>query len=139
MELIIYQFRFNNIYEEKLLPLLPVRSETHRPLPRPTHVKNFNKFTQSRFDEALRNCDYSELKDLLSCYNDQIDINLLNEEGNTPIQVAALGGSLEIVRLMIRFGADPNLSNRDGWSTLHISAYAGHSEITQYIMINTRR
>ena len=76
---------------------------------------------------------------ILSCYNDQIDINLLNEEGNTPIQVAALGGSLDIVRLMIRFGADPNLSNRDGWSTLHISAYAGHSEITQYIMINTRR
>ena len=53
--------------------------------------------------------------------------------------MAALGGSLEIVRLMIRFGADPNLSNRDGWSTLHISAYAGHSEITQYIMVNTRR
>ena len=40
---------------------------------------------------------------------------------------------------MIRFGADPNLTNRDGWTTLHISAYSGHSEITQYIMINTRR
>ena len=52
--------------------------------------------------------------------------------------MATLGGNLDIVRLMMRSGADPNLSNRDGWSTLHISAYCGHAEITQYIMINTR-
>ena len=75
----------------------------------------------------------------MRCYSDEIDINLINEDGNTPLQAATLTGNLDIVRLMIRFGADPRQTSRDGWSTLHIAAYSGHSEITQYIMINSRR
>ena len=79
------------------------------------------------------------MKAILDVSSESIDINLINEEGNTPLQTATLVGSLDIVRLLIRFGADPGVTSRDGWSTLHIAAYSGHSEITQYIMINSRR
>ena len=125
------------------MPLLPSVTETsknnNKPYPNATHTKNYNKNIQSKFEIALKNCDYRELQDLLSCYSDDIDINLIDEEGNTPLQTATLTGNLDIVRLMIRFGADPSRTNRDGWSTLHIAAYSGHSEIPQYIMINSRR
>ena len=76
---------------------------------------------------------------MLSRHGEEIDVNQINEEGNTPLQTAALGGSLEVVRLLVRAGADPGMASRDGWSTLHIAAYSGHAEITQYIMVNTRR
>ena len=102
-------------------------------------MNNYNKNIQSRFEDALKNCDYTEVKAILDVSSESIDINLINEEGNTPLQTATLVGSLDIVRLLIRFGADPGVTSRDGWSTLHIAAYSGHSEITQYIMINSRR
>ena len=102
-------------------------------------MKHYNKNLQSKFEEALQSSDCSKVEDILSCYSDNIDINLLNDEGNTPLQTATLGGNLDIVRLLIRHGADPSVTSRDGWSTLHIAAYTGHSSITQYIMINTRR
>ena len=123
------------------MPLLPSVSESNgkKPIPRPTHAKNFNQNIQSKFDIALRNSDYSEVEDLLSRHTDELDVNLINDEGTTPLQTAALGGNLEMVRLLVRAGADPCLASRDGWSTLHIAAYSGHSEITQYIMVNSRR
>jgi len=133
--------RYNNIYEERLLPLLPSVTEPNRntkPIPHATH-KHFNKNKQAKFDNALRNCDFTELQDLLSCHSEDIDVNLINEDGNTPVQAAAISGNLDIVRLLIRCGADPSLTSRDGWSTLHLAAYSGHTEITQYIMINSRR
>lgn len=135
-----YPCRYNNIYEERLLPLLPSVSESNnKKVPKATHASNYNKNIQLKFEEALKNCDYREVKDLLNVSSDSIDVNLINEEGNSPLQTATLVGSLDLVRLLIRFGADPGVTNRDGWSTLHIAAYSGHSEITQYILINSRR
>ena len=67
-----------------------------------------------------------------------VDINRLSKEGVTPVQAAALAGSLPLVRLLLGAGADPNLRSRDGWSTLHMAAYSGHPEITQHLLCSRR-
>jgi len=107
-------------------------------MPQATHQASYNPTKQAQFNNALQNCDYRELEDLLSNSSESIDINQFTSDGMTPIQQAALSGQLEMVQLMIRFGADPNMTNRDGWNTLHLVAYSGNQEITQYILTFSR-
>jgi len=132
--------RYQNIYEERLQPLKRAVSEA-RPMPQPTHQVSYNPSIQARFNNALQNNDISELQDILqsSSDNNNIDINLYNQDGQTPIQQACMSGQLAIVQLMIRFGADPNLRSRDGWATLHLASFYGNSEILQYIILCSKR
>jgi len=110
-------------------------------MPQPTHQVSYNPSIQARFNNALQNNDISELQDILqsSSDNNNIDINLYNQDGQTPIQQACMSGQLAIVQLMIRFGADPNLRSRDGWATLHLASFYGNSEILQYIILCSKR
>lgn len=108
-------------------------------MPQATHQASFNPTLQARFNNALQNCDYRELQDLLNSSSEYIDTNQFNGEGQTPIQQACMSGQLEMVQLMIRFGADPNMTSRDGWSTLHLAAFSGNSEILQYIILCSKR
>jgi uncharacterized protein len=48
--------------------------------------------------------------------------NQADEEGFTPLIVAAGAGHLETVRLLIQFGADVNACTRRGYSALHSAA-----------------
>jgi ankyrin repeat protein len=43
-------------------------------------------------------------------------------QGDTPLDYAIEGGHLEIIRLLIKSGADVNLCGEDDWSPLHNSA-----------------
>jgi len=130
--------RYQNIYEERLQPLQPSKTES-RPMPNPTHQTSYNPTVQARFNNALQNCDYREVQDLLDSRGESIDINCYNSEGQTPIQAACMSGQLKLVQMMIRYGADPSLSSRDGWSTLHMAVYAGNSDIAQYIILCSKR
>ena len=93
------------------MPLLPSVSESNgkKPIPRPTHAKNFNQNIQSKFDIALRNSDYSEVEDLLSRHSEEVDVNLINDEGNTPLQTAALGGSSRQIENAAEIGMEHHL------------------------------
>jgi len=130
--------RYQNIYEERLQPLASAVSET-RPMPQPTHQVSYNPSVQARFNNAILNKDQRELQDLLHNSSDCIDINKYNSDGQTPIQQACMTGELELVQLMIRYGADPNMRSRDGWATLHLASFYGNSEILQYIILCSKR
>lgn len=100
-----------------------------------TNVDNFDPQQQSKFSDALEKCDINELTDILVRSSSLIDINKYNLEGQTPLQAAIVTGQLDLVKQLIRHGADPNMRSRDGWSTLHIAAFYGNSEITQYLLM----
>ena len=108
-------------------------------MPQPTHQVSYNPTLQARFNNALQNKDRGELQELLARSSDSIDINKYNADGQTPIQAACLTGELELVQLMIRYGADPNMRSRDGWGTLHLASFYGNSEILQYIILCSNR
>jgi len=55
------------------------------------------------------------------------DPNIKNEDGDTPLHIAAINAYDRIVELMLDFQADPNRTNRDGDTPLHKAVeYAYH-------------
>ena len=51
--------------------------------------------------------------------SDAVDVNALNDKGESVLMVAALKGKLELCELLIKRGANVN---KDGWTPLHYAA-----------------
>ena len=51
-------------------------------------------------------------------------IDVVNEDGTTPLMCASLGLHTECVAEMLRLGADARRVNNDGWTALHGVAFA---------------
>ncbi|MBD50837.1 MAG: hypothetical protein CMB08_02815 [Euryarchaeota archaeon] len=62
------------------------------------------------------------------------DINLANENGDTPLTYAAFMGHLEIVSLLIEKGAKVNAKGLAGWTPLHLASQRGHKKITELLI-----
>jgi uncharacterized protein len=52
----------------------------------------------------------------------------------TPLQSAVAGGHLEITRLLLEAGANPNVRERDGNTPLHAAAFNGDIEIVRSLI-----
>ena len=52
---------------------------------------------------------------------DQLDINVKNKHGNTPLILAAENDDVEMVRLLLNFGADVDELNDDGNAAFHVT------------------
>jgi len=94
---------------------------------------------QHVFLEAVRKGDMSQLRVLLDELRPSVDVNGYNCDGQTALHQSCLSGNLDLVKLLVTFGADVRLANRDGWSALHIAAWKGHRDIALYLInANTR-
>jgi ankyrin repeat protein len=51
-----------------------------------------------------------------------IDLNAIDEEGNTPVHLAAESGSSSLVELLLTQGAKTEIRNRDGFTPLQVAA-----------------
>ena len=89
---------------------------------------------QSVFQEAVSNGDADRLQVVLEELQHKIDVNGYNRDGQTALHQSCLDGNLDVVKLLVRFGADVRLANRDGWSALHIAAWGGHRDIAMYLI-----
>jgi hypothetical protein len=74
----------------------------------------------------------SSIKRLLSIRN--INVNVKDVIGSTPLHYAAWNGHVEIVRLLFQNGADVNVRDNDGWTALHCSAWKGHIDILHLLV-----
>lgn len=89
---------------------------------------------QHVFLEAVRKGDASQLRRLLHELRASVDVNEYNCDGQTALHQSCLSGNLDLVKLLVTFGADVRLANRDGWSALHIAAWRGHRDIALYLI-----
>lgn len=94
---------------------------------------------QEIFQKAVRSGDTHELQRILQRWEGAVNVNLFDQEGQTALHQSCMDGNLELVKLLVKFGADVKLANRDGWSALHIAAYGGHQDIALYLISNSRR
>jgi ankyrin repeat protein len=62
------------------------------------------------------------------------DINAVNKERGTALNIAAMAGQAESVALLLERGADPNLRNGDGGTPLISAAFLGHSEVVEILI-----
>ncbi|NP_001161616.1 nrarp-like protein [Saccoglossus kowalevskii] len=91
---------------------------------------------QKVFHEAVKNGDTTELARVLETARQDVNVNMFDCEGQTALHQSVIDGNFELVKLLVQFGADVKLANRDGWNALHIAAYGGHEDIALYLITN---
>lgn len=57
-----------------------------------------------------------------------------NSLGATPLQSAVAGNHTDIVRMLIKNGANPNVRERGGYTPMHVAADNGNAEIIQLLI-----
>ncbi|XP_072880733.1 notch-regulated ankyrin repeat-containing protein-like [Hemitrygon akajei] len=89
---------------------------------------------QCMFQEAVRRGNTRELQSLLqNITNCHFNVNSFGPEGQTALHQSVIAGNLELVKLLVKFGANVCLANRDSWSALRIAAFGGHQDIVLYL------
>ena len=64
------------------------------------------------------------------------DVNLYNRDTReTPLHVAARNGRELIIKMLLKYGANPNCPNSSGCLPLHLAAAEGYLEIVEVIYI----
>jgi ankyrin repeat protein len=66
------------------------------------------------------------------------DVNLMGNDGSTPLHIAAVKGRLDMVRLLLELGANPNLENVSGETAAQAADRAGQSEIAKVLRTCSR-
>jgi len=106
----------------------------------PATAKDVSKEVSEALIEAVRRQDLSELDNLiLRSGVDGNNINCLGREGDSPLHRSCRLGALETVKLLVRHGADPELTNREGWSPLHLAVDSGYQDVVVYLLSLSRR
>ncbi|CAG0915464.1 unnamed protein product [Notodromas monacha] len=63
-----------------------------------------------------------------------VAVNSLDHHGQTPLHAGCLLGNLDVVKLLVRYGADVWLANRDGWSPLHLATFSGNYDLVSFLV-----
>ena len=124
-----------------------------RRIPKATHKPHYNEQLQGQvggflsfnwdwmigtfsfqFEVAVAGGSEEDLDRLLSHHSEKIDINRYGCDGRTPLQDLCSRGMLPHVKLLVAYGADTRRRTREGWSTLHIAAFSGNTELLSYIL-----
>ncbi|KAG7253086.1 hypothetical protein CRUP_020921, partial [Coryphaenoides rupestris] len=94
---------------------------------------------RKRGPEAVKKGNTKELHSLLqNMTNCEVNVNSFGPEGQTALHQSVIDGNLELVKLLVKFGADIRLANREGWSALHIAAFGGHQDIVLYLITKAK-
>ena len=130
--------RFPTIYHEALQPLaamttLPVAC-TRIPAPAPLPAK-VDAGLQKQLLQLLRISDLSEIESFLGEHSENLDLNrCVNEWGESVLHEACVKGDLPLVKILVQFGADHRLTNRDGFSVVHLASFSGNPGLLAFVM-----
>ena len=58
-------------------------------------------------------------------------VNLKSRNGETPLFVASTYGQAAVVTLLLRCGADPKATNKEGFSSIHAAARGNHPGVVK--------
>ena len=128
--------KFPTKYHEMLQPLSPVTTLPFRPAQQPFAVQmstEVNVQLQEEFLKLMRHSDVEKIETFLKQHSENIDINRFNTDGQTPIHEACQSRDIACVRALLRYGANPCLATRDGFSILHLASFSGSSELLSFV------
>ena len=91
----------------------------------------------------LHHAVYYNKKAIAYLVHDGANINARDEEGNTPLMLASMSGRVDEVEILVRLGADINISNNSNLSPLDIAKKNCHSDLPQscsvYNVLSTKQ
>jgi ankyrin repeat protein len=92
-----------------------------------------NTLSEQLFDA----CKKGNIKGVKRLLNEkEVDPNLVDNEGKTPLHYVCNNGNLDIVKLLLKANADPNLPNKYGDTPLHCSCAKGDIKIAELLIAN---
>jgi len=91
-----------------------------------------NAMKQNSLHIAVWHSNTELVKFILSL--DKVNINSKDKVGRTPLHYAARNGNLEIVELLIKYGAKVSSSSITNEEPLHEAVYKGHLEVAKFLL-----
>ncbi len=82
--------------------------------------------------EAAQKGDLAKVKALLE--KNPALVHAKDQQGDTPLQYAAAGGSLPIIELLLSKGAEIEVKNSAGQTPLLYAVYYGHKEAAEFLL-----
>lgn len=84
------------------------------------------------FLEAAQRGDVETVQNILEI---GVNVNMTDIGGQSALWLAASADHLEVVKLLLKHGADIEVRNSlMGWTPLHIAAYNGHADMVQALV-----
>ncbi len=128
--------KFPTKYHEMLQPLSPVttlpvwsRNQQRHYQPLPVKPTDINVQLQIEFLKMMRICEADTIESFLQQHSENVDINQFNEDGQTFLHQACQRGDTTCARVLLKFGANPRIANRDGFTIRHLASFSGNSEL----------
>ncbi|KAK5856509.1 hypothetical protein PBY51_008098 [Eleginops maclovinus] len=109
--------------QEKPAPVIPVA-----PAKRTVHFPN-----EIIFQDIVRRGDMEQIGRFMRARKVRVDT--IFHSGMAAIHEAVLTGNLEVVKLLVKYGADVHQRDEDGWTPLHIACSDGYPEIARYLLL----
>ena len=117
-------------------PGLPKFSSHDQDTMSPAKVTGPRKYRDKNGRTFLsRACNNDDLEKAKICHQERPDdLNVPDNAGNTPLQIAALEGFLDIVRFLLEKGAEVDTRNIDKESPLIDAVENGHLEVVKLLL-----
>ncbi|XP_065064791.1 protein phosphatase 1 regulatory subunit 12B-like [Rhopilema esculentum] len=90
------------------------------------------------FHRAVAEDDILRVKLLLDqCKEDpKFNIDEINDEGLTALQNSCFIGNVDMVKLLLSYGANMKIKDREGWTLLHAAVMTGNFNIVKFLVEN---
>ena len=109
----------SNLYKQEAYKLLEEKRRKEQKLCQYSYDGNIEEVQRLVRSGVKPNCSLLSFDDI---YED------------TPLLNASVNGHTEVVKLLLKFGADPNIGNYNETTPLHKAARGGHSELVKQLL-----
>ena len=84
--------------------------------------------------DAARSANWNSVRSMVSKGLTRDSVNAADSDGTRPLHWAIRADELEVARLLLRAGADPNAETRLGVTPLNLAAQNGDAEMVQALL-----
>ncbi|XP_078258030.1 protein phosphatase 1 regulatory subunit 27-like [Rhinoraja longicauda] len=84
------------------------------------------------FQDHIRQGDLEQVGRFIRASKVKLDTLYLS--GMAALHEAVLSGSLDCVKLLLKYGAEVDQRDENGWTPLHIACSDGHADIARYLL-----
>ncbi|XP_049807885.1 protein phosphatase 1 regulatory subunit 16A [Schistocerca nitens] len=92
--------------------------------------------TQELIDETRASTETQMLQDLQEAVALDLDIEAADQQGATPLHIAAANGYLRVVEYLLDQHVSTEVRDNDGWQPVHAAACWGHLEVLEMLVQN---
>uniref|UniRef100_A0A670Y7B1 Protein phosphatase 1 regulatory subunit 27 n=2 Tax=Pseudonaja textilis TaxID=8673 RepID=A0A670Y7B1_PSETE len=96
------------------------------------HLKTVRFPNDVLFQDHIRQGDLEQVGRFIRAR--KVSLDTIYPSGMAAIHEAVLAGNLDCVKLLIKYGADINQKDDEGWTPLHMACSDGYADIARYLI-----